>query len=165
MENFNQAIKRISAIDWSCIGNKQARSHVHLSKEYLRRASMFFQYYPGPCRYPFIIISNSITKSQVSVDELQILKEIDNSYVREIVTSYIELNALIDEGNQIATDNKDLFEPAIKLYERGGLFFIRGGYLNVVGATDFLSLANRVKREPLDISDEILDALDNERIE
>lgn len=42
MENFNQAIKRISAIDWSCIGKKQARSHVHLSKEYLRRASMFF---------------------------------------------------------------------------------------------------------------------------
>lgn len=101
----------------------------------------------------------------MSVDELQILKEIDNSYVREIVTSYIELNALIDEGNQIAIDNKDLFEPAIKLYERGGLFFIRGGYLNVVGATDFLSLANRVKREPLEISDEILDALDNERIE
>ena len=165
MENFNQAIKRISAIDWSCIGNKQARSHVHLSKEYLRRASIFFQYYPGPCRYPFIIITNSITKSQVSVDELQILKEIDNRYVSEIVTSYIELNALIDEGNQIAIDNKDLFEPAIKLYERGGLFFIRGGYLNVVGATDFLSLANRVKRESLDISDEILDALDNESIE
>ncbi|MFI8711294.1 hypothetical protein [Brevibacillus brevis] len=104
MGNFNQAIKRISAIDWSCIGNKQARSHVHLSQEYLRRASMFFQYYPGPCRYPFIIISNSITKSQVSVDELQILKEIDNSYVREIATSYLELNALIDEGNQIAID-------------------------------------------------------------
>lgn len=42
MENFNQAIKRISAIDWSCIGKKQARSHVvHLSKEYLRRVSFF----------------------------------------------------------------------------------------------------------------------------
>ncbi|WP_339178182.1 hypothetical protein MHB43_23300 [Paenibacillus sp. FSL H8-0317] len=165
MGNFNQAIKRIAAIDWGCIGNKQARSHVHLSKEYLRRASIFFQYYSGPCRYPFIIISNSITKSQVSVDELQILKEIHNSYVREIVTSYLELNALIDEGNKIAIDNKDLFEPVIKLYERGGHFFIRAGYLNVAGATDFLSLANRVKREPLDISDETLDALDNGHID
>jgi len=165
MGNFNQAIKRISAIDWSCIGNKQARSHVHLSKEYLRRASIFFQYHPSPCRYPFIIISNSITKSQVSVDELQILKEIDNSYVREIATSYLELNALIDEENQIAIDNKDLFEPAIKLYERGGHFFIRAGYLNVAGATDLLSLANRVKREPLDISDETLDALDNGHVD
>ncbi|CAI6053390.1 hypothetical protein PAECIP112173_01484 [Paenibacillus sp. JJ-100] len=161
MENFNQAIKRISAIDWSCIGNKQARSHVHLSKEYLRRASIFFRYYPGPCRYPFIIISNSITKSQVSVDELQIINEIDNSYVKEIATSYLELNALIDEGNKIAIDYKDLFEPAIKLYERGGHFFIRAGYLNVAGATDLLSLATRVEREPLDISDETLDSLDN----
>lgn len=165
MKNFSQAIKRISAIDWSCIGKKHARSHIHLSKEYLRRASIFFQDYPGPCRYPFIIVSNSITKSQERVNELQILKEIDNSYVREIATSYLELNALIDEGNQIAFDNKDLFEPAIKLYERGGHFFIREGNLNVAGATDFLSLANRVKREPLDISDETLDALDNGHIE
>ncbi|PYE42102.1 hypothetical protein HUB98_07180 [Paenibacillus barcinonensis] len=161
MWNLNQAIKRISAIDWSIIGNKQARSHVHLSKEYLRRASLFLEYYPGPCRYPFIVISNSITKPQVNVDDLQILKEIDNSYVREIAKSYLELNALMDEGNQIAIDNKDLLEPAIKLYERGGHFFIRGGYLNVAGATDLLSLTNRVEREPLDISDETLDALDN----
>ena len=161
MENLNQAVKRISVIDWSCIGNKQARSHVHLSKEYLRRSSIFLQYYPDPCRYPFIIISNSITKSQASVDDLQTLKEIDNSYVRDIAKSYLELNALIDEGNQIAIDNKDLFEPAIKLYEREGHFFIRSGYLNVAGATDLLSLANRVEREPLDISDETLDALDN----
>jgi hypothetical protein len=56
---------------------------------------------------------------------------------------------LIDEGNQIAIDNKDLFEPAIKLYERGGNFFIREGYLNVAGATHFLSLANRVNRNHL----------------
>ncbi|WP_145045388.1 hypothetical protein [Paenibacillus xylanexedens] len=161
MGNFNQAVKRISAINWSCIGNKQARSHVHLSKEYLRRSSIFLQYYPGACRYPFIIISNSITKTQANVDGLKILQEIDNSYVRDIAKSYLELNALIDEGNQIAIDNKDLFEPAIKLYERGGHFFIRSGYLNVAGATDLLSLANRVEREPLDISDETLDALDN----
>ncbi|MDQ0168912.1 hypothetical protein [Paenibacillus tundrae] len=161
MGNLNQAVKRISAIDWSCIGNKQARSHVHLSKEYLRRSSIFLQYYPGPCRYPFIIISNSITQSQASVDDLQTLKEIDNSYVRDIAKNYLELNALIDEGNQIAIDNKNLFEPAIKLYGRGGHFFIRSGYLNVAGATDLLSLANRVEREPLDISDETLDALDN----
>jgi len=165
MENFNQAIKRISLINWGCLGEKQARSHVHLGKEYLRRATIFFQYYPGPCRYPFIIISNSITKSQVSVDELQILKDIDSSYAREIATSYLELNALIDEGNQIAIDNKDLFEPAVKLYERGGYFFLRAGYLNVAGASDFLSLANRVKREPLDISDEALDALDNGHVD
>ncbi|WP_063565761.1 hypothetical protein [Paenibacillus sp. O199] len=132
MDNFYQAIKRISAIDWSCIGNKQARSYVHMSKEYLRRASIFFQYYPGPCRYPFVIISISITKSQVSVDELQILKEIDNSYVREIATSYLELNVLIDEGNQIAIENKDLFVAAIKLYERGCHFFIRAGLICVI---------------------------------
>ncbi|MFS0861060.1 hypothetical protein [Paenibacillus taichungensis] len=68
----------------------------------------------------------------MSVDELQILKEIDNSYVREIATSYLELNALIDEGNQIAIENKDLFEPAIKLYERGGHFFIRAGLICVI---------------------------------
>lgn len=165
MQNFNQAIKRISVIDWICIGNKKAKSHVHLSKEYLRRASIFLQHYPGPCRYPFIIISNSIAKSQVSIDELQILKDIDNSYVKVIVTSYLELNALIDEGNQIAIHNRDLFEPAIKLYERGGLFFIRGGYLNVAGATEFLSLENRVERELLDISAEILEALDNGHVD
>ena len=64
-----------------------------------------------------------------------------------------------------AIDNKDLFEPAIKLYERGGHFFIRTGYLNVAGATDLLSLANRVEREPLDISDGTLDALDNGHVD
>ncbi|WP_017815758.1 hypothetical protein [Paenibacillus shenyangensis] len=164
MEDLNQAIKRISIIDWSNIGNKQAKSHVYLSKEYLRRASMFFRDYPGSCRYPFIIISNAITKSQTHVNELPILKKIDNNYVGEIVTSYLELNALVDEGNEIAIDNKDLFEPVIKLYERGGHFFIRAGYLNVAGSTDLLSLANRVEREPLDISDEVLEKVDNEHV-
>ena len=99
------------------------------------------------------------------INELQMLENIENNYVREIVTSYLELNALIDEGNQVALANKDLFEPAIKLYERGGHFFIREGYLNVAGNTDFLSIVNCIERQPLNISDTILDELDNELFE
>ncbi|WP_090901781.1 phage baseplate assembly protein V [Paenibacillus sp. OK076] len=72
--------------------------------------------------------------------------------------------------NQITGTNQ-LNKPDHKIfrtpygYERDGHFFIRAGYLNVAGATDFLSLANRVKREPLDISDEALDALDNGHVD
>lgn len=37
--------------------------------------------------------------------------------------------------------------------------------MNVADATEFLSLENRVERELLDISDEILDALDNGHVD
>lgn len=62
MDNLNQAIERISSIDWNRIGERETRSHIHLCKEYLRRASKFIQDYPGLCIYPFIMISKSITK-------------------------------------------------------------------------------------------------------
>ncbi|MFF0829892.1 hypothetical protein ACFYU8_23730 [Brevibacillus sp. NPDC003359] len=162
MKRLNQAIERISAIDWNCIGKRESRSHAHLCSEYLRRASIFLKDFPGSCIYPFIVISNSITTSSENIGELQVLDKINNSYHREIVNSYLELNALIDEGNRIAIENKDLFEPVIKLYERGGSFYKRGGFVNVAGES--FTIADRTnRREALDISDQYLDQMDLEQ--
>lgn len=161
MKRLNQAIERISAIDWNCIGKRESRSHAHLCSEYLRRASIFLNDFPGSCIYPFIVISNSITKSPENIGELQVLDKINNSYHRVIVNSYLELNALIDEGNRIAIENKDLFEPVIKLYERGGSFYKRGGFVNVAGES--FKIVDRTRKEPLDISDHYLDQMDLEQ--
>ncbi|MDQ0171544.1 hypothetical protein [Paenibacillus tundrae] len=161
MKRLNQAIERISAINWNSIGNRESRSHVHLCSEYLRRASIFLKKFPGSCIYPFIVISNSITKSEENFEKFQVLDKINNSYHRVIVDSYLELNALIDEGNQIALENQDLFEPVIKLYERGGSFYKRGGFVNVAGES--FEIVDRTNIEPLDISDQKLDQIDIEQ--
>lgn len=156
--NLNRAIKRISAIDWSRIGEIERKSNVQLCKEYLRRTAIFFRTYPGKCVYPFISISNSITSPQVNIEGIELINEVKNSYQKAIVTSFLELNALIDEGNQIAIENKDLFEPVIKLYERGGYFYKRSGFVNVDGVS--FQLNNGEEFEPSDISDKTLNSLD-----
>ncbi|CAH1225023.1 hypothetical protein [Paenibacillus sp. JJ-223] len=165
MEYLKQAINRISVIDWSCLGEKETMSQSHLCREYLRRATKFLKEYPGTCVPPFIMISNSITKPHENIEVISILDEINNSYHRALVTSYLELCALIDEKNPIAIDNKDLFEPAIKLYERGGFFHRREGYIYINGNAILIANVAWDKQEPLDISDETLEALDNGYIE
>lgn len=159
--NLNMAIERISSINWSEVGKRNSNSHIQLVREYLRRASIFHNNYPGKCLYPFLMISNSITSPKTNIEEIQILYEVNNSYHRALVTSYLELNALIDEGNQVAIDNKDLFEPVIKLYERGGIFYRGEGGINVNGSSfPFTIWANLVEIEPVDITDATLDKMD-----
>nr|WP_244878786.1 hypothetical protein [Paenibacillus lautus] len=158
---LNQAIKRISVIDWGSLGEKETMSQSYLCREYLRRATKFLRDYPGTCVPPFIMISNSITEPQENIEMIEILNEINNSYHRALVTSYLELCALIDEKNPIAIDNKDLFEPAIKLYERGGFFYRREGYIYINGSSIIIADVAWDEQEPLDISDGTLDALDN----
>ncbi|WP_342435559.1 hypothetical protein NSS79_18025 [Paenibacillus sp. FSL L8-0436] len=165
MGYLNQAIKRISTIDWSILGEQETMSQSYLCREYLRRATKFLRDYSGTCVPPFIMISNSITEPQENIEMIEIVNEINNSYHRALVTSYLELCALIDEKNPIAMDNKDLFEPAIKLYERGGFFYRREGYIYINGISIIIEDVAWDEQEPLDISDETLDALDNGCIE
>lgn len=160
MGALDQAIKRISRIDWSSLGEKETMSQSYLCREYLRRATKFLKEYPGTCVPPFIMISNSISEPQENIDMLDILKKINNSYHRALVMSYLELCALIDEKNPIAINNKDLFEPAIKLYERGGFFYRREGFVYINGSSFIIADVAWDEQEPLDISDEMLNKLD-----
>lgn len=162
---LNQAIKRISLIDWSSLGEKETVSQNYLCREYLRRAAKFLKDYPGTCVPPFIMISNSITEPKENMETIEVINNISNSYHRALVTSYLELCALIDEKNPIAIDNKDLFEPAIKLYERGGFFYRREGYIYINGSSFIIADATWDKQDPLDISDEVLDAMDHGFVE
>lgn len=165
MGYLNQAIKRISLIDWSSLGEKETVSQNYLCREYLRRAAKFLKDYPGTCVPPFIMISNSITEPKENMETIEVINNISNSYHRALVTSYLELCALIDEKNPIAIDNKDLFEPAIKLYERGGFFYRREGYIYINGSSFIIADATWDKQDPLDISDEVLDAMDHGFVE
>lgn len=165
MGYLNQAIKRISLIDWSSLGEKETVSQNYLCREYLRRAAKFLKDYPGTCVPPFIMISNSITEPKENMEAIEVINNISNSYHRALVTSYLELCALIDEKNPIAIDNKDLFEPAIKLYERGGFFYRREGYIYINGSSFIIADATWDKQDPLDISDEVLDAMDHGFVE
>ncbi|WP_338543781.1 hypothetical protein [Paenibacillus tundrae] len=161
MKYLNQAIKRISVIDWSCLGEQESKSQSYLCREYLRRATIFLKNHPGTCVPPFIMISNSITEPQENIEMIEVVSEIDNSYHRALITSYLELCALIDEKNPIAMNNKDLFEPVMKLYERGGYFYRREGFIYINGTSIKIADVAWEEQKPLDISDETLDALDN----
>jgi len=92
---LNQAIKRISVIDWGSLGEKEAMSQSYLCREYLRRATKFLRDYPGTCVPPFIMISNSITEPQENIEMIEMLNEINNSYHRALSLRVILNYALL----------------------------------------------------------------------
>ena len=165
MGYYSQAIERISVIDWSRLGEEETVSQSYLCREYLRRAAKFLKDYPGTCVPPFIMISNSITEPKEKVETIEVLNNISHSYHKILVTSYLELRALIDDKNPIAMDNKDLFEPAIKLYERGGFFYRREGYVYINGNSFLIADVTWSEQNPLDIRDEVLNAMDRGFVE
>ena len=108
MRNLYELSKRIASFGKDIAGypllftiinfqnHQDYRGFFQLCKEYLRRTAIFFRTYPGKCVYPFISISNSIISPQANIEEIELVNEMKNSYRKELVTSFLELNALID---------------------------------------------------------------------
>lgn len=51
-----------------------------------------------------------------------ILEDINNLYIKAICYYHLEICSLVDEGVEEANEYRDLYEPMIKLLERGGVF-------------------------------------------
>ena len=136
-EIFNHALKRINAIDWDKIGISVKASNGMLVREYLRRATLFIHSLSLKSNYPFFSAAEAIGKKpQINIiKSCSVLEILDNKLLRGWCECYLEWAALADEGELTALENQDLYEPLIKLFERGsGKFNIHHGELIIDNA-------------------------------
>lgn len=163
-KRFINAIARINSIDWNNIKSSEKISNAILVREYLRRATSFIYSVQVSVKYPFFSAAKAIGKELViDIGRLcPILENPDNSLYRGLCQFFLEWCTLADAGDSIAIEHEDLYEPIVKLFERGGgRFCIHHGELIIDSAAFPLKYwYSNISAEPMDINDAALDKYD-----
>lgn len=135
---MKKAIQRIKAIPPLYSSHTKSPIDADLAREYLRRVALMAKSLPGWDGGPFF------NTSEVTANDLdpQVITEIDaavtadtqpNGYVRRLCIDYIKWQAYVEVADPVACLYPDIFEPLLRLFERGQSFGIRHGEL-VVGS-------------------------------
>jgi hypothetical protein len=162
-KRYNEVVYRISRINWRNIGLVEKKSNVALAKEYIRRAALLVKTYSLNVKFPFYSAAQAIGKSQ-QIDIVGIcpqLENLDNAFVKRFCECYLEWAFLTDTKEPAAIQFCDLYEPLIKLFERGGTIGLHHGEV-VVGRYAFplVHWSSLALEEPIDISDSGLEIWD-----
>jgi hypothetical protein len=167
-KHLDYALNRLSKINWIEDEQSVRNSYSKLVWEYLRRISLLIQrnsieIFSG---YPFVSITSELGGNTIKnlVELCPYLYDIRNTYTATVCEGYIEWAMLIDEGNPVALECKDLYEPLIKLFERGCINIGKHGGCISIGASimPIPALEFTASKEPIDISDKALDEYDSE---
>ncbi|WP_052410004.1 Imm3 family immunity protein [Paenibacillus durus] len=164
-KNFEEARTRIKNINWEYkVRNKP--SHPVLVTEFIRSGNMFLDYNDyDPNNRRAIFSASLICKIDLPIDINGVcteLNEVKDGWAKMICTFYLEWSYLVDQEFPPALRFKDLYDPIIKLYERGGRISYHHHEL-VCGKYGWSRNSALILRNtpPLDIHDEILDEMDN----
>lgn len=164
---FLKACKRVNKIDFDNIKVSDRKSDLYLLMEYARRVSIL-KITHSELEIENVILFNSerifnITSSPDINENCKALNNIKNSVVKFLCISYLKYMYILGEGNQITIEFNDLFEPLIRLFERGGMFNRHHGEYIIGGGAWVPSYPEiMLKEQPIDISDEALERYDNE---
>lgn len=167
--NVEQAIRRIRNINWE---NKSVDkpSFEVLVTEFIRRGNVFLDSISKDDNRRAIFNATEIVQFEIPDHIKEHYVEQDNiniDWVTEYLCNfYIEWAYVADKQLPIALKFPDLYDPIIKLFERGG----RIGYHHselVCGKYAWTRNSGALagKLSPQDIRDEVLDTLDNENKE
>lgn len=165
-KEFLKACERVSNIDFDNIKVSDRKSDLYLLMEYARRVSIL-KITHAELEIENVILFNSerifnITSLPDVNENCKGLYNIKNSIIRFLCVSYLQYIYILGEGNQIAKEFDDLFEPLIKLFERGGMFNRHHGEYIIGGGAWVPSYPEiMLKEKPIDISDEALEIYDN----
>ncbi|WFR63782.1 hypothetical protein P9222_05800 [Paenibacillus amylolyticus] len=133
------AIERLSSISFENTENSSLESSHVLVEEYLRRVNQLLNEMDISIdQYPLFSFAKILGKD---IDEkvyraCSKLDTIQNPYVKVICCGYLEVSELADQGVDEAIQYLDLYEPMLKLFERGWSFIIRQGEM-VVGSSAY----------------------------
>lgn len=139
---LDNAIQRINSINWDVVGSNLSNADTHLGYEFLRRLAQFFKdqsIKPVPPLYANIarLLGDS---EEVKISDYcnpkatKFLSE--NMYVGKIFGYYLQLAKYADK-NPDAFNYLSVYEPLIKIIERGGLFILRHLELDIVQVANF----------------------------
>jgi len=130
-KQYNYARERLNNINWDMVGTKESNSNILLLVEYYRRVAKFYDDLKikkiiTPVFFPMakiLELESNIKRTSVDIYEVcQSLKHVQRESVRYICENYMELAILVDDGIEIAIKYKDIYEPIIKLFEKGGCY-------------------------------------------
>jgi len=164
-ERYNRSIQRINKIDLIKCDNTYKRSNNILAKEYLRRIALFMEYISVDHKYPFFRAADVLERDNIIsfYEVCPQLVEVNCRDPKSICKYYIEWSALADEGEPLALKFEGMYEPVIKLFERGVHLRIQHQFLEVGGGNS-LDLTKGIRayasETPLDISEIALDNYD-----
>lgn len=161
VNTFESARNRIKKINWE-YKDEFRPSHPILVAEFIRRGNLFLdhiQYNPDSRRAVFSATQKLGIDLPIDIEKVCTeLNQIKMATTRAICTFYLEWAYLVDQGEPIAIQFQDLYDPIIKLYERGGNIYYRHHELNC-GRNGWGRNSAKILRgdgPPFDISDEAL---------
>lgn len=158
---LDKAITRINNIQWNLVGTTCSKSDGDLGYEFLRRLAKFFK---EEAITPFPPLFSNIAKLLGDDEEVDIsyycnfetTKFLDKDlYIKKPVQHYIQL-ARLNDKNTKSVEYLCVYEPLIRILERGGSFTLRYHWLEVEKAGDFpLSgwYERFIDKKPIDVSD------------
>lgn len=163
---FETAKKRLGDINWEFIDGHRP-SHEVLIREYFRRLNNFYDW----CNYQeqdrsFFLNIGKFVDADLPTDEIhnacrELIKAPSRTFI--ICDMYLRWSYVMDQELPVTLQFHDLFDPILKLFERGGRF--RQDHGGIICGSLFINRDISVYPErsfPLDISDEALDKYDNQ---
>ncbi|MEY8747012.1 hypothetical protein AB9M62_48600 [Bacillales bacterium AN1005] len=164
--NFEQASERIKNINWENNGVDKP-SYAILVTEFIRRGNIFLDFNSKDDNRRAVFnaaeIINFDTPAHIK-EECNGVVNANVDWVTEYLCAfYLEWAYVIDKQMPIALEFHDLYDPIIKLFERGGRISYHHNEL-VCGKHAWPRNSGAITREllPQDIRDKVLDALDDE---
>jgi hypothetical protein len=135
---MKKAMQRVSAIPPLGRSDGTSSFDADLAREYLRRAALMAKSLPnwegGPFFNPAVVTLSDLSATLISEIEAVITSDSQpNGFVRRICRDYIKWQAYIDKGNPVATSFPEVYEPLLKLFERGQSFGMHHGELIIGG--------------------------------
>ncbi|MEN1990742.1 hypothetical protein [Paenibacillus hubeiensis] len=156
---LENAIERINKVNWTVIGTEGIREDAKLMAEFLRRMAAFSLSYDVTLQNPFVIdiaeelgFQNNIdTEKLCSKETLEYVN--NNMYANCLIKSYLKLSAISDENKEVQK-YLDIYDPIIRLFEKGVNFIVRSGFIDVtnVGSFPVSNWLSRSQNEPIDVN-------------
>lgn len=167
MKNFRQSCSRIDQINWNK-SQCDKPSHKILVQEFIRRGNIFRDIYDSENTKRLAVFSATKTIDETIPKDIQRIIENKNLIehgwtIAELCEYYLEWSYLSDMNNEVAIKYSDLYEPIIKLFERGGRLSYHQNEL-ICGKVGWPRNCYYLSREVFieEISDKILDNIDLE---
>lgn len=173
---FESAKIRVKNIDWN-YKSLYRPSHAILISEFIKRERAFETFHSVSYAYRFWalrVIKGKLSKNIMDEIEGNIRGYIEKmlsdwnieGYARLNCFFYIEWAYLVDQGIPEAVQFQDLYDPIIKLYERGGRVHYRNPMDGILCESyawnhDFRLLRDIYPQDLQELRDEVLDEFDD----
>ncbi|AIQ11297.1 hypothetical protein [Paenibacillus durus] len=159
---LNKAIEKINNVKWDEVGTIVSEEDADLGREFLRRAAQFYKEESiKPLKPMFTHIAKLLGDTEEGVDiskycsskALELL--VKNTSAKRIFEFYIQLAKYVDENPEYQK-YLSVYEPLIRIFEKGGLFVFRMHELEIKNVA-YISMNGWYERfvemEPIDIDE------------